>query len=139
MQVLGDILESISGAILVGTRLKLDFVWQKTKTYFVSHCYPQNVELQPLREQHELCSYHHYEFDVATTKTRNFHIATVQIQVKESIISGEGSNVKKSSAQTNAAKHALAQLKVFTNFSVILFLSNGLARSLSEQSLRRLS
>ena len=105
---------------------------KKTKTYFVSHYYPENTELQPLRKLHELCSYHHYEFDVATTKTRNFHIATVQIQGRESIISGEESNVKKRPAETNAAKHALAQLKVFTNFSVILFLSNGLARSLSE-------
>ena len=115
----------------MGTRLKVDVVWQKTKTYFVSHCFPKNTELQQLQELYELCSYHHYEFDVATTKTRNFHIAIVQIQVKESIISGEGSNVKKRSAETNAAKHALAQSKVFTNFSVILFLSNGLARSLS--------
>ena len=68
----------------------------------------KNMELQPLRELQELFSYHHYEFDVSTTKTRNVHVATVQIQVKESIISGERSNVKKRSAETKATKHALA-------------------------------
>ena len=120
MQVLGDILENISSAI-----------WKKLKPILSLIVTPKNMELQPLRKLQELFSYHHYEFNVSTTKTRNVHVAIVQIQVKESIISGEGSNVKKWSAETNAAKHAFAQLKVFTNFSVLLFLSNGLARSLS--------
>ena len=69
---------------------------------------PKNMELQPLQGLHELYSYHHYEFDVATAKTRNVHVATIHIQVKESIIFGEGSNVNKRFAETKDAKHALA-------------------------------
>ena len=106
MRVLGDILESISGAILVDTQLKLDVVWKKLKPILSPIITPKNMELQPLRELHKLCSYHHYVFNV-------------------SIISGEGSNMKKRSTETKAAKHALAQLKVFSNFSVILFLREG--------------
>ena len=68
------------------TRLKLDVVWKKLKPILSPIVTPENMELQPLRGLNELCSYHHYEWDVATTKTRNVHVATVQIPVKESII-----------------------------------------------------
>lgn len=129
MQVLGDILESISGAILVDTRLKLNVVWEKIKPILSPIVTPENMELQPLRELYELCSYHNYKCNVATTKTGNVHVATAQIHLEESIISGEGSNVKKRSAETKAAKDALAQLKVNLNFAVNLFLRNGLART----------
>ena len=90
------------------TRLKLDVVWKKLKPILSPIVTPENMELQPLQGLHELYSYHHYKFDVAMTKARNVHVATIQIQVKESIISGEGSNVNKRFAETKDAKHALA-------------------------------
>jgi endoribonuclease Dicer len=117
----------------VDTRLKLDVVWKKIKPLLSPIVTPEKMELQPLRELHELCSYHHYEYNVTTTKTGNVHMATVQIQVKGPDISGEGSNVNKRSAETEAAKHALAQLKVYSNFSVNLFLRKGLARTYQTQ------
>ena len=123
MQVLGDILESISGAILVDSRLRLDVVWEKIKPILSPIVTPQNVELQPLRELHELCAQKHYKYNWMTiTKKGNVNEATVKIEVKESIVFGEGSDVfgegsdiNKRFAKTKAAKHALAKLKVTLN------------------------
>ena len=116
MQVLGDILESISGAILVDSRLRLDVVWEKIKPILSPIVTPQNVELQPLRELHELCAQKHYKYNWMTiTKKGNVNGATVKIEVKESIVFGEGSDIDKRFAKTKAAKHALAKLKVTLN------------------------
>ena len=75
MRVLGDILESISGAILVDTRVKLDVVWKKLKPILSPIVTPENMESQPLWGLHELRSYHNYELAFTTTKTRNVHVA----------------------------------------------------------------
>jgi endoribonuclease Dicer len=116
MQVLGDILESISGAILVDSRLRRNVVWEKIKPILSPIATPENVELQPLRELYELCEQKHYEYKwMAITKTGNVNVATVKIEVKKSIVFGEGSDINTRFAKTKAAKHALAQLKVISN------------------------
>ena len=116
MQVLGDILESISGAILVDSRLRLDVVWEKIKPILSPIVTPQTVELQPLRELHELCAQKHYKYNWMTiTKKGNVNGATVKIEVKQSIVFGEGSDINERFAKTKAAKHALEKLKVTLN------------------------
>ncbi|GLJ31492.1 hypothetical protein SUGI_0631970 [Cryptomeria japonica] len=108
-QVLGDILESISGAILVDTQLELDIVWEKIKPILSpSTGKNKTIELQPVRELRELCDQQHYNYSSDITKKENVSVATVQIQIE---ICGEGSDTNKKSAQIKAAKHALAQLK----------------------------
>ncbi|XP_057825628.2 endoribonuclease Dicer homolog 3a [Cryptomeria japonica] len=112
-KVLGDILESISGAILVDTRLKLNVVWEKMKPILSPTVRPDNIELQPVRELYELCDQQHYGRNwKPISRIGNVNVATIQIELEKSSISGEGSDMNKKSAEIKAAKHALAQLKV---------------------------
>jgi hypothetical protein len=52
---------------------------------------------------------------MTTPRKGNANVATVKIEVKESIVFGEGSDINKRFAKTKAAKHALAKLKVTLN------------------------
>ncbi|GLJ31484.1 hypothetical protein SUGI_0631810 [Cryptomeria japonica] len=112
-KVLGDLIESISGAILVDNRLKPNIVWDKIYPILSPIVTPENVVPQPLRELYELCDQHHYKYNwKPITKTENVNVATVQIQLEDFSIHGEGSDKNTKFAMTKAAKDALATLQV---------------------------
>ncbi|XP_057825712.2 endoribonuclease Dicer homolog 3 isoform X2 [Cryptomeria japonica] len=112
-KVLGDLIESISGAILVDTQLKPNVVWDKIYPILSPIVTPENVVPQPLRELYELCDQQHYKYNwKPIIKTGNVYAATIQIQLEDFNIYGEGSNKNSKLAMTKAAIDALAQLRV---------------------------
>ncbi|KAL0407819.1 UNVERIFIED_CONTAM: Endoribonuclease Dicer3 [Sesamum radiatum] len=54
-KVLGDLVESIAGAILIDSRLNLDEVWKVFKPLLSPIVTPDKLELPPSRELMELC------------------------------------------------------------------------------------
>lgn len=55
LQALGDLVESIAGAILIDSRLNLDEVWRVFKPILSPIVTPDKLELPPLRELILLC------------------------------------------------------------------------------------
>ncbi|URE49672.1 Ribonuclease III domain [Musa troglodytarum] len=66
-KVLGDMVESIAGAILIDTKLDLDKVWEIFEPLLSPIATPENLELPPLRELTELCSHHGYFLNTTCT------------------------------------------------------------------------
>lgn len=54
-QALGDVVESIVGAILIDTKLSLDQVWNVFYSLLSPIVTPDKLELPPFRELNELC------------------------------------------------------------------------------------
>ena len=129
MQVLGDLIESIAGAILVDTRLKPNVVWDKLYNILFPIVTPETMVPQPLRELYELCNRHHYEYNWKPITARGeIFMVTVQIELEDISIHGEGSDNNTKFSMTKAAKHALAQLRVIPNFPLSYSLMMHLAK-----------
>lgn len=67
MQVLGDIVESIVGAILLDAKLDLDVVWGIFKPLLSPIVTPANLELPPFRELLQWCSKNGYFLETNCT------------------------------------------------------------------------
>jgi len=59
-KVLGDLIESIAGAILVDTAFDLECLWRIMKPILSPIITPETLVLHPLRELQELCCQHGY-------------------------------------------------------------------------------
>ena len=55
-KVLGDLIESIAGAILVDSEFNTQLVWNAMKPLLEPIVSPQIIEYHPVRELHELCA-----------------------------------------------------------------------------------
>ena len=53
---MGDLIESIAGAILVDSEFNTQLVWNAMKPLLEPIVSPQTIEYHPVRELHELCA-----------------------------------------------------------------------------------
>lgn len=81
MQVLGDIVESIAGSILIDTEFCFSVVWRIFEQLLAPIISPDKLELQPLRELIELCS--HLGYFISTTITNRGQEAIVELSVQK--------------------------------------------------------
>ncbi|KAG4946137.1 hypothetical protein JHK87_042144 [Glycine soja] len=61
MTVLGDIIESLAGAILVDSRFNKEVVWQSIRPLLEPLVTPETLKLHPIRELNELCQKRSYK------------------------------------------------------------------------------
>lgn len=111
-QVLGDIIESIAGAILIDTYLNLDAVWDIFKSLFSPIVTPDNLELPPLRKLSELCSYFGYFIHTKGMKNGEEVLSELTVQLKDDLLVGCGRAKNMKTAKAQAALCLLKQLKV---------------------------
>ncbi|XP_043722965.1 endoribonuclease Dicer homolog 3a isoform X2 [Telopea speciosissima] len=110
-KVLGDMVESIAGAILIDTKLNLDEVWRIFRPLLSPIVTPDKLELPPLRQLHELCDHLGYFIkEMCVTKGDVVH-AELRLQLKDVLLKGEGCERNRKAAKGRAALHLLKDLE----------------------------
>ncbi|XP_047327268.1 endoribonuclease Dicer homolog 3a-like [Impatiens glandulifera] len=110
-KVLGDLVESIAGAILIDSKLNLDEVWRIFEPLLSPIVTPDKLELAPFRELMELCDSLGY-FIKENSITRGEVVnAEIRLQLKDILLVGEGSGHTRKLAKGNAALILLKELK----------------------------
>lgn len=112
LQALGDLVESIAGAILIDTKLNLNEVWRIFKPLLSPIVTPDKLELPPLRELNELCdSLGYFIKEKCTNKGELVH-AELRLQMIDVLLVGEGCGRNKKAAKGQAAAQLLKNLEV---------------------------
>lgn len=111
LQVLGDIVESIAGAILLDTKLDLDKIWEifKPLLYIAT---PANLELPPMRELLELLSHNGYFLNTKSTMEGEISVVCLSVQLKEDYLETSARDKNKKTAKGQAASLLLKKLEV---------------------------
>ncbi|KAH9804978.1 Endoribonuclease Dicer [Citrus sinensis] len=110
-KALGDLLESIVGAVLIDTKLNLDEVWRIFKPILSPIVTPDKLELPPLRELIELCdSLGYFVKENCTLKGEMVH-AELRLQLKDVLLVGEGQERSRKAAKGKAASQLLKKLE----------------------------
>ncbi|KAL5988342.1 helicase, partial [Asimina triloba] len=110
-KVLGDIVESIAGAILIDSELNLDKVWDIFEPLLSPIVTPENLDLPPLRELIELCSHLGYFINTKLTSDGGMIIAELGVQLKDVLLVGHGSDRSQKVAKGQAALSLLKDLE----------------------------
>ncbi|XP_020536663.1 endoribonuclease Dicer homolog 3a isoform X2 [Jatropha curcas] len=110
-KALGDLLESIAGAILIDTRLKLDEVWRIFEPLLSPIATPESLELPPLRELIELCDFHGYFIKEKCINEKDIVHAELRIQLNDVLLTGDGYDRSRKCAKGKAASSLLKELE----------------------------
>ncbi|KAF9615049.1 hypothetical protein IFM89_021620 [Coptis chinensis] len=111
-KALGDLVESIAGAVLIDSRFNLDEVWRIFEPLLSPIVTPEKLELPPFRELNELCS--HLGYFIRETSTIEEEIVHIELwlQLKDVLLKGEGRDKSKKAAKGQAAFQLLKDLEV---------------------------
>ncbi|XXG48939.1 hypothetical protein AAC387_Pa02g3257 [Persea americana] len=110
-KVLGDLVESISGAILVDTGLNVERVWEIYEPLLAPIVTPDKLELPPLRQLIELCDHLGYCISRKCTNTGEKVVAQLGVQLKDVLLLRQGCDRNRKSAKAQAALQLLNDLK----------------------------
>nr|CAB3479195.1 unnamed protein product [Digitaria exilis] len=110
-QVLGDIVESIAGAILIDTKLDLDVVWGVFKPLLSPIVTPENLELPPFRELREWCDKSGYFLGIKCENRGDNIVAILNLQLKDLLLVRQGNGKNKVDAKAHAASLLLRDLE----------------------------
>ncbi|OMO86445.1 hypothetical protein COLO4_21161 [Corchorus olitorius] len=109
-KALGDLLESIVGAILIDTNLSLDKVWSIVEPLLSPIVTPDKLELPPLRELIELCDSLGYFIKDKCSKGEIVQ-AELQLQLEDTLLVGTGVDRSRKEARGKAASVLLMELE----------------------------
>ncbi|XP_062205319.1 LOW QUALITY PROTEIN: endoribonuclease Dicer homolog 3b-like [Phragmites australis] len=110
-KVLGDIMESITGAIFIDTNFNVDLVWKIVEPLLSPMITPDKLALPPYRELLELCSHLGCFINSKCTGEGEELIIEMTVQLRDELLIAQGHDRKKKSAKAKAAAHILADLK----------------------------
>ncbi|XP_038975924.1 endoribonuclease Dicer homolog 3b-like [Phoenix dactylifera] len=110
-KVLGDIVESIAGAILIDTELNLDMVWWIFQPILSPIITPDKLELPPLRKLIELCSYLGYFINTKCIYIGEEVAAELAVQLKDELLEGHARDRNRKAAKAQAAACLLKDLE----------------------------
>ncbi|XP_065848463.1 endoribonuclease Dicer homolog 3 [Euphorbia lathyris] len=110
-KALGDLLESIAGAMLIDTRFNLDQMWQVWKPLLSPLPTPQNLELAPWRTLNELCdSLGYFVKEKDTSQNEAVHVE-LRLQLNDVLLVGNGYDRNTKAARGKAASQLLKDLE----------------------------
>ncbi|KAL0440784.1 UNVERIFIED_CONTAM: Endoribonuclease Dicer1 [Sesamum radiatum] len=107
-KVLGDIVESIAGAIFLDSGCNTAAVWKVFQPLLNPMVTPQTLPMHPVRELQERCQQQAEGLEYKAS--RNGNLATVEVYV-DGVQVGVAHNPQKKMAQKLAARNALVALK----------------------------
>ncbi|OQU81937.1 hypothetical protein SORBI_3006G142775 [Sorghum bicolor] len=112
-KVLGDIVESCVGAVLLDSGFNLNHVWKLMLMLLkpiLSFC---GMHIDPMRELREICQYNGFELGLPkpTEDNGEFHVK-VEVNIDGKMISCTAANRNSKDARKVAAQEALLKLKV---------------------------
>nr|AIE15763.1 Dicer-like protein 1 [Salvia miltiorrhiza] len=107
-KVLGDIVESIAGAIFLDAGCNTALVWKVFQPLLDPMVTPETLPMHPVRELQERCQQQAEGLEYKATRSGN--LATVEVYV-DGVQVGVAHNAQKKMAQKLAARNALETLK----------------------------
>ncbi|KAL5572243.1 hypothetical protein UlMin_021840, partial [Ulmus minor] len=107
-KVLGDIVESIAGAIFLDCGRKTAAVWKVFEPLLQPMVTPETLPMHPVRELQERCQQQAEGLEYKATRSGN--LATVEVLI-DGVQIGVAQNPQKKMAQKLAARNALAALR----------------------------
>ncbi|KAF9600916.1 hypothetical protein IFM89_013823 [Coptis chinensis] len=107
-KVLGDIFESIAGAIFLDSGRNTAVVWRVFQPLLQPMVTPETLPMHPVRELQERCQQQAEGLEYKAT--RNGNLATVEVYI-DGLQIGSAQNPQKKMAQKLAARNALVVLK----------------------------
>ncbi|XP_050365532.1 endoribonuclease Dicer homolog 3-like [Argentina anserina] len=110
-KVLGDMVESIAGAILIDTKLNLDEVWRVFKPILSPIVSPSTLQLHPLRKLSELCDSLGYFLRETCTKDDALAHVELSLQLEDVLLVGNGFDRSRKAAKHKAARQVLKELE----------------------------
>ncbi|KAK2391994.1 dicer [Trifolium repens] len=112
-KALGDLVESIAGAILIDTKLDLDVVWKVFNPLLSPIVTPDKLELPPLRELNQLCDSLGYfvKVKVSREKKGTMEHVVLSVQLPDAKLVRDGMGLTKKSAKGEAAFCLLKDLE----------------------------
>ncbi|KAI3454024.1 hypothetical protein Pfo_010687 [Paulownia fortunei] len=111
-KVLGDLVESIAGAVLIDSKLNLDEVWKVFKPLLSPIVTPDKLELPPSRELIELCDSLGYFIKEHFTAKGDVVHAVLKLQLENVLLDGQGSGPNSKAAKGMAALRLLKELEL---------------------------
>lgn len=108
-KVLGDIIESIAGAIFLDSERDTAVVWKVFQPLLHPMVTPETLPMHPVRELQERCQQQAQGLEYKAT--RNGNLATVEVFI-DGVQVSVAQNPQKKMAQKLAARNALAALKM---------------------------
>lgn len=113
-------MESITGAVLIDSKLSLDEVWKVFKPILSPLVTPHKLELPPSRELTEMCdSLGYFIKEHYVTKGDIVH-AELKLQLETALLYGHGTGANTKAAKGMAALELLKKLEV-SLFFIIAF------------------
>ncbi|XP_027354883.1 endoribonuclease Dicer homolog 3a [Abrus precatorius] len=112
-KALGDLVESIAGAILIDTKLNLDEVWKLFYPLLSPIVTPDKLELPPFRELNQLCDSLGYFVKVKEKCEKKGSVERIMlsVQLPNALLVQEGKGPNKKTAKGEAAFHLLKELE----------------------------
>ncbi|KZV28338.1 endoribonuclease Dicer3a [Dorcoceras hygrometricum] len=110
-KALGDLVESIVGAILIDSKLDLDEVWKVVEPLLSPIVTPEKLELPPSRELIELCDSLGYFVKENYTPKGDVVHAELTLQLEDVLLNGQGSGSHRKAAKGMAALCLLKKLE----------------------------
>ena len=111
MQVLGDVVESIAGAIYVDTKHDKEIVWRSMKRLLEPLATPDTLEIDPVKELHEFCDPTTCSIKYTVTYEDRVSSVVVEVQTKGITYKAARTGLTKLDAKKLAAKSVLQDMK----------------------------
>lgn len=111
-QVLGDLVESLAGAVLVDTGFDTDQVWSIFEPLLQPIVTPDTLHLHPVRELVELCNMQKFKYECTFTVKGNLRLVKYTVNTGKDTIVSQAEKPDKKSAKRLAAYEMLEILKV---------------------------
>ncbi|XP_042383496.1 endoribonuclease Dicer homolog 2a-like [Zingiber officinale] len=110
-KVLGDVIESIAGAIFVDSGYNKEVVWDSMKPLLEPMVSPETVEPNPVNELQHFCSTKHYQLTYKMTIQNRTINMTAEVKTEGATHTATITAPNKKTAQRMAAKTLLRDLK----------------------------
>ncbi|KAL6217730.1 hypothetical protein ACLB2K_010947 [Fragaria x ananassa] len=110
-KALGDMVESIAGAILIDTKLNLDEVWRVFEPILSPIVTPSTLQLHPLRKLSELCDSLGYFVKETCTEDDTLVHVELSLQLEDVLLVGNGFDRSRKAAKHKAARQVLMELE----------------------------
>lgn len=112
IQVLGDLIESCVGAILLDTGFDLRRVWKIALSFFDRILSFSRMQINPTRELRELCQTHSLVLKFTALKKGGIFSVDAEVTGGGLSIPAFATNINKEAAKRTAAKELFSKLKV---------------------------
>ncbi|GMI87814.1 DICER-LIKE 2, dicer-like 2 [Hibiscus trionum] len=111
-KVLGDVMESLAGAIFVDSGYNKEVVFRSIRPLLEPMISPETMTVHPVRELHELCQREHYELrEPVVSRDGGVSSITIEVEANGRVFKHTSTASDKKMAKKLASKEVLKALK----------------------------